>query len=295
MSISKYYIPFVFLTLLSCGEFEEKSSSMDDTPEVSVDQNQNINIELENTIFSIPSPLQIAMELSDSNSSFLSALLHDADQYEKYSSSFDKAMMLGIYGTDLAYCSVNELSGKSITYFSTMKKLADKLNIGFAINESLVERFSANIDDRDSVLVMASEAYVKIDEYLKENDNQDIATMVLMGGWIESMYIQSTALQSDTSEVNQLKLAHHKYALNHFITLLEKVGTGDRYWELQSMLGDVKKLYDEIPTTYEFKPSTTEATTQTTQINSTSSFDTDYGTMLEISNEFINLRNYYTK
>ena len=119
--------------------------------------------------------------------------------------------------------------------------------------------------------------------------------MVLMGGWIESMYIQSTALQSDTSEVNQLKLAHHKYALNHFITLLEKVGTGDRYWELQSMLGDVKKLYDDIPTTYEFKPSTTEATTQTTQINSTSSFDTDYGTMLEISNEFINLRNYYTK
>ncbi|MEC7062718.1 MAG: hypothetical protein VXW77_02010, partial [Bacteroidota bacterium] len=126
-------------------------------------------------------------------------------------------------------------------------------------------------------------------------DNQDIATMVLMGGWIESMYIQSTALQSDTSEVNQLKLAHHKYALNHFITLLEKVGTGDRYWELQSMLGDVKKLYDEIPSTYKFKPSTTEASTQTTQINSTSSFDTDYGTMLEISNEFINLRNYYTK
>ena len=109
------------------------------------------------------------------------------------------------------------------------------------------------------------------------------------------MYIQSTALQSDTAEVNQLKLAHHKYALNHFITLLEKVGTGDRYWELQSMLGDVKKLYDEIPTTYEFKPSTTEATAQTTQINSISSFDTDYGTMLEISNEFINLRNYYTK
>ena len=278
MSISKYYIPFVFLALLSCGEFEEKSSSMDDTPKVSVDQNQNINIELENAIFSIPSPVQIAMELSDSNSSFSSALLHDADQYEKYSSSFDKAMMLGIYGTDLAYCSVNELSGKSITYFSTMKKLADKLNIGFAINESLVERFSANIDDRDSVLVMASEAYVKIDEYLKENDNQDIASMVLMGGWIESMYIQSTALQSDTSEVNQLKYLK-----------------GDRYWELQSMLGNVKKLYDDIPTTYEFKPSTTEATTQTTQINSTSSFDTDYGTMLEISNEFINLRNYYTK
>ena len=43
---------------------------MDDTADVSVDQNQNINIELENTIFSIPSPVQIAMELSDSNSSF---------------------------------------------------------------------------------------------------------------------------------------------------------------------------------------------------------------------------------
>ena len=295
MSISKYYIPFVFLAFLSCGEFEEKSSSMDDTADVSADQNQNINIELENTIFSIPSPLQIAMELSDSNSSFSSALLHQTEKFENYSSSFDKSMMLGIYGTDLAYCSVNELSGKSMSYFSTMKKLADELNIGFAINESLVERFSTHIDDKDSVLVIASEAYVKVDEYLKENDNQDLATMVLLGGWIESMYIQSTTLQSDSTTENQLKLAHHKYALNHFITLLEKVGTGDHYWELQSMLGDIKKLYDEIPTTYEFKPSTTEATSQTTQINSISSFDTDYRTMLDISNEFINLRNYYTK
>ena len=68
MSISKFYIPFVFLAFLSCGEFEEKSSSMNDTVDVSV--HQNINIELENTIFSIPSPVQIAMELSDSNSSF---------------------------------------------------------------------------------------------------------------------------------------------------------------------------------------------------------------------------------
>ena len=54
--------------------------------------------------------------------------------------------------------------------------------------------------------------------------------------------------------MNQLKLAHHKYALNHFITLLEKVGTGDRYWELQSMLGDVKKLYDEIPKPMSLNP-----------------------------------------
>ena len=295
MSISKYYIPFVFLALLSCGEFKEKSSSLEDTAEAPVNQDQNINIELENTIFSIPSPVQIAMELSDSNRSFSSSLLHNPDQFENYSSSFDKAMMLGIYGTDLAYCSVNELSGKSMTYFGTMKKLADGLNVGFAINETLVERFSSNIDDKDSVLIIASEAYVKVDEYLKENDNNDMAAMVLLGGWIESMYIQSTTLLSDSTSENQLKLAHHKYALNHFITLLEKVGTGDQYWELQSMLSDVRKLFDEIPTTYEFKPSTTVAATKTTQINSTSSFDTDYRTMLEISNEFINLRNYYTK
>ena len=70
------------------------------------------------------------------------------------------------------------------------------------------------------MLVIASEVYVKADEYLKENDNQDIATMVLMEGGLR-MYIQSTALQSDTSEVNQLKLAHQN-ELNHFINLLKK-------------------------------------------------------------------------
>ena len=95
-----------------------------------------------------------------------------------------------------------------------------------------------------------------------------------------------------THNRKSIKLAHHKYALNHFITSL-KSGTGDQYWELQSMLGDIKN-YMMKSLHYVFKPSTT-TTSQTTQINSISSFDTDYRTMLEISNEFINLRNYYTK
>ena len=73
------------------------------------------------------------------------------------------------------------------------------------------------------------------------------------------------------------------------------MGSNDQFWELQSMLGDLSTLYKEIPTSYEYIPSVTNANSKTTNIMSKSSFKTDYITMKEIANEFINLRNYYIK
>ena len=292
----KYYL-FIFLglSILSCGEFEEKNPAPVENQQDDLKADEKINVDVDHTIFSIPSPVQIAMDLHDSEKGFSKALLHDISAAENYVTSFDKAIMLGIYGTDLAYCSVYENSTESLNYFGTMKKMADDLNASYALSESLIERLSKNLNNKDSLLTLASEAYVQIDEYLKENDNKDIAALVLAGGWIESMYFQSTELLADSSESNQLRLAQNKHTLEHFITLIEKVGSNDQFWELQSMLGDLSTLYKEIPTSYEYIPSVTDANSKTTNIMSKSSFETDYITMKEIANEFINLRNYYIK
>ncbi len=298
MRYQSIYIVFLLFSFTSCGDFKEKSSSEKNSEEkeiVSIDPEEKINLELGNSFFSIPSPVQIAMDLEMNGNPFQAELLHDPESYQKYSSEFSKSLIMGIYGTNLAYCSVYGKTSEAMKYFGSMKKMADELNAGYAFNESLLERFSNNIDNKDSLLSLTSDAFLEIDAYLKDNNNHDIAAIALAGGWIESMYLQSSALQSDTSKKMQMKLAHNKHTLQHFINLIDKIGTSDDFWELKEMFEDVNILYSEVKNDYTYVAPVTMKSSKTTIIKSKSSFLINLETSNQIAKEFINLRNFYTE
>ena len=291
------YIVFLIVFVSSCGDFEEKKLSKEpkEIKIVDINTDKNISLELGNSFFSIPSPVQIAMDLQEGNKPFSPQLLHDPETLESYNSEFSKSLILGIYATDLAYCAVYGNTTQAMKYFSSMKKMADELNASYAINESLLERFSNNMDNKDSLLSLASDAFLEIDAYLKDNNNHDVAAIVLAGGWIESMYLQSNCLKSDTSEAMQMKLAENKYTLHHFITLIDKIGTSDDYWELKEMFEDLNSIYNEISSNYTYEAPLTNSQKKTTTIKSNSSFITSIEISNQIAEEFINLRKFYTE
>lgn len=296
MKYQSIYIVFLILILSACGDFKEKPSEEKPTIEkVKVDPGKKINLELGNSFFSIPSPVQIALDLEKSNQPFIPELLHDPEAYQKYTSEFSKSLIMGIYGTDLAYCSVYGKTSEAMKYFGAMKKMADELNASYAFNESLLDRFSNNIDNKDSLLTLTSDAYHEIDAYLKDNNNHDIAAIALAGGWMESMYLQANSLKTDTSYKMQMKLAQNKYTIQHFIDLIGKIGSSDDYWELKEMFEDVNAVYADVKNDYSYQPPVTNSQKRTTTIQSKSSFVTNLEISNQIAKEFINLRNFYTE
>jgi hypothetical protein len=173
--------------------------------------------------------------------------------------------------------------------------MADELNASYAFNESLLDRFSNNIDNKDSLLTLTSDAYHEIDAYLKDNNNHDIAAIALAGGWMESMYLQANSLKTDTSNKMQMKLAQNKYTIQHFIDLIGKIGSSDDYWELKEMFEDVNAVYTDVKNNYSYQPPVTNSQKRTTTIQSKSSFVTNLEISNQIAKEFINLRNFYTE
>tara|TARA_B100001093_G_C26834079_1_gene1017535 strand:- start:247 stop:1137 length:891 start_codon:yes stop_codon:yes gene_type:complete len=296
MRYRSIYIVFLIVFVSSCGDFEEKpSDNQTETEKLEINPGEKISLEVGNSFFSIPSPVQIAMELQDGGKPFNPELLHNPESLENYNSEFSKSLTLGIYATDLAYCAVYGNTTQAMKYFSSMKKMADQLNASYAINESLLERFSNNMDNKDSLLSLASDAYLEIDAYLKDNNNHDVAAVVLAGGWIESMYLQSNNFKSDSSEAMQMNLAENKYTLHHFIKLIDKIGTSDDYWELKEMFVDLNSIYEEISSNYTYVAPETNSQKKTTTIKSNSSFVTSLEISNQIAEEFINLRKFYTE
>jgi hypothetical protein len=101
----------------------------------------------------------------------------------------NKHCYLVLYGSDLSYVRLFEQIQLAINYLSSIKKLCDAIEIPEDQGSRAIQRMEKNIDNKDSLLQIISETYASADSYLKDNDRGNTATLVILGGWIESLYI----------------------------------------------------------------------------------------------------------
>ncbi|MFT6678846.1 MAG: hypothetical protein ACJAZG_001519, partial [Granulosicoccus sp.] len=173
--------------------------------------------------FSIPSPIEMAGLIKGSGSKYNADLLNDIRNRDKYTSSYSKAINLGIYGADLSYTSVFNRNQESILYMSSAKQLADELGVSAAFNSDVMNRIEENVDNRDSLLGIISETFYILDAYLKENNRSSVSAQVISGGWIEGLYIAACVYEDDEAKSPELitRIVDQKYALDDLIALVE--------------------------------------------------------------------------
>jgi hypothetical protein len=183
-------------------------------------------------IFSIPSPVQTAFLIKDVGVPFNSDYVNPAENVANYSSNFSKALNLGVYGADLGYLTIYEQTDGALKYLKSVRGLSKELGLEGAFDEKLAERFSSNIGNQDSMLVFVSDAYRNSDKYLKDNDKNHIAALVLAGGWIESMYIAADAAISSNNSLLIERLGDQKNPLASLIKMIGQYNNDSDYEDL---------------------------------------------------------------
>jgi hypothetical protein len=292
-----YFLGFiVFFTNCESAE-KEADNSNNDTENVddNLPENQNLDITIGGSIFSIPSPIQTAMYIKDAGAEFDAEALNSFDNAENYSTDFLKAFNLGIYGTDLGYAAIYENNDLSIRYLKTVREMAEYIGLENAFNDGLIERFSNNMGVKDSMMVLVSEAYKETDLYLKENNKDDVAALVLAGGWIEAMYIACRSVKDDNNQQIANRIAEQKTALESLITMLGQLATSDDYLDLTAELEELYSIFDEIEYAYEYVPSVTDASTKTTIIKSKREITKTDDLINNIISKLMEIRNEYTQ
>ncbi|MCB0763352.1 MAG: hypothetical protein KDB84_01505, partial [Flavobacteriales bacterium] len=127
-----------------------------------------------NIFYNIPSPMETAALLKKAGAEYNSKILNDVKNVDKYTAASKQALNLGVYGADLSYASVFNHTQESMFFTSCSKKLADRLGVSSAFNDSTIELMQKHQNDRDALLDVISETYWGVDAYLKENDRDNI-------------------------------------------------------------------------------------------------------------------------
>ena len=252
--------------LLASGCNGDNTKKTDDV--ATVDSTQTAIINISGEIFSIPSPIQTALLIKGSGAGYNKGVLNDPHKSSQYSTNFSKALNLGIFGADLGYVTIYDQSQDAIGYLNAAKKLSDGLGISAAFDAATIDRFTKNLGNKDSMLVLVGVAYRASDAYLKSNDRNDVSGLVLAGGWVESLYFTTDIYKTKPKEEVMLRIAEQKLSLQSLIKLLTPYYSQPEYTKFIDNLYDLSTVYDGVNFKYTYIAPTTDAAKKMTTINS---------------------------
>lgn len=253
------------IAIASCGTSDTTEDPITNVDPDVLDTASGIVATINGKIFSIPSPFQTADLIKKSGAPYNADLLNSPANTVNYSTKFNKALNLGIYGADLGYATMYDNNNEALSYLSSVEQLSKELDMGGAFSESIMDRFSENMGNQDSMLVIVSDAYQAGDEYLKNNERDQEAGLILTGGWIEALYFATATLEAKKDQNLINRIGEQKTTLDNLIEMLEQYNNEESYANLITELRDLFFEFDNVEYTYSYvKPETDEAKQLTT-------------------------------
>jgi hypothetical protein len=198
--------------------------------------------------YSLPSPIETAMILKKAGAKYNEEILNSVDNTSRYNTNKSMALNLGIYSTDLSYSSLFDQTQSTIKFMTASKKMAEGLGILNAIDNSIIKRLEENVNNRDVILDIISETLLNTNSNLEENDRVAVGSIILVGGWIEGLYIATTLVEDSKSTENELvnRIIDQKLSLTTVINLLNQNKDNP---DIKSVLEDINAInliYKEV-------------------------------------------------
>lgn len=278
--------PFLLALFASCGGTNESTqdSDVEAAIEKEIDSTSSTLVKFNNVVFSVPSPYQFAFFIKELGISYNKENLNSTKNISSYSSSFKKAVNMGVYGTDLAYLNIYEQIPDAISYFSVLKILANDIGISNAFDQSTIQRIEKNMGNKDSLLYILSNTYRKADAFLKDNDRNANAVLILAGGWIESLYILTKVSSEKPSDKIFQRIAEQKHPLDNLIKIMSPYyNNSSEHVAMTDQLIELAYEFDGVEYKYEFKPPTHDKEKKLTIVNSVSTIKIDQDQVKKIA------------
>jgi len=257
-----------------------------------VNDNKANLFKINDRLFSIPSPVQVSMLIKEKNIGFNKDLLNRTTKQTNYTTTYKQAINLGVYGANLAYLNIYEQFSDAGIYFSVAKSLAKELGITSFFDEPTISRIESNQNNRDSLLFITSNMFRDADGFLVNNERNEVAVMILAGGWIESIYLLTHVASLKDPEI-QARIGEQKHPLDNLIEIMRPYygNQSNEYDKLLESLVELATIFDGITMEYEFIQPEVDIQKRTTTIKSKTKIAINEYQLKTITEKITTLRN----
>jgi len=206
---------------------------------------------MEEIVQNISSPIEMAAIIKDLGVPFSSQHLSKISTEDRYSTSFNMALSLGILGADLGYLNVYEKTGTSVNYLSAINKLADGLRVSQFFDFNTLKRLATGSTNIDSLMFLSVHSFNQMDEHLRNTDRNNLSALMIAGAWIEGMYFATQVVNQTKDDFLAEYIAEQKITLNNLMVILKNFANDPEFAKLIKELELIKSEFDKVRITYE--------------------------------------------
>jgi hypothetical protein len=192
-------IPVLCLSLAVACDTPATNNASSDT--ANVKDSATSQSEADETHNTLPSPLHIARMFRSAGLKYLPEITSPADKVASYTTTISRALNMGIYSSDLAYCTLNKQSNESQKYLKNIRTLADQINLGKIFAQTgLYDRFNSNLNKEDSLTSIITDIQFQTDALLEQNEQNHLYGILFSGAWVESMHLGGEVYRKEPNE-----------------------------------------------------------------------------------------------
>ncbi|MES2567503.1 MAG: hypothetical protein V4565_11585 [Bacteroidota bacterium] len=238
--------------MVSCGDKPSEEIAEEVTTETPKDTtpitvNEETKFKFDFAIANIPSPVGSVNELSSWGVDYNNGLLVDSKKQLAANSEFHKAVALGIYNIDMSYAMVNNKGEDVLKYMKTVVKTSEELGLKGAVDQMVGKRAEKNLGNKDSLLAILDEIFIKSDSYLRTNERVYTASAVFAGSWVESLYLTCKIAESINDPANKEKAYKHLWDQRFYLkNLTELLNDYKDKKECAALNDELKKIHADI-------------------------------------------------
>lgn len=223
--LSYCLIIFLLLVTPSCKPKEKEKDSFEPVFSTYSNDSSGLNVPvIKNEIFyGILTPVEICAIFNRLGVPHDNSILNPSSLRNQYLSSSKASINTGIYGVDFGYLKVFGVGQDMIDYMVTIREMSNKLGIPDSYLTEPIKRVENDISDPDTILNLMNDAFIKMELHLRESGRESTAGLMVMGGWVEAMYISTQLVYNPSkpdAEVVQ-KIAEQKYTLTSLLSFLK--------------------------------------------------------------------------
>jgi hypothetical protein len=247
-------ILLINMLMYGCQSTDQKTQTDEASPdslELSLEASDEVFLQsTKSLLYNMFLPCEMVYLFEKTDHEFNPDLINPLDNTTNYNTTTKKSLNIGVMGVDMGYLNMNDQTKGIKDYALAIRDLAKSLGIP-------EEHVSRGIDyvgnyqmSEDSLFKITCELFEIADSYLHQNRRESTAALIVVGGWIEAMYISLNLYDSANDEVMQ-KIGRQKYSLNSMITLMNMYQNDPHVMHYLVMLRSLKKIYDNIELFYE--------------------------------------------
>ncbi|MCI5057786.1 MAG: hypothetical protein MRY83_16845 [Flavobacteriales bacterium] len=240
------------------AEFQGGDDEFDDFDEVSESTTISLSDQaLEAVIKSIPSPLEFSDKLVILNAEFNDKIIAKRASAEDFIGSHNKAIVMGIYGTDLSYINIFKENLTAAQYYSSVVNIAEDLRVDQFFNLETIDKLKSNEGNKEKVLEIIRSGYRDIHNYLKEQQRDEISLLMLYGSWLESLYLTLSVHNQQQIDLSEM-IGDQKITVDKLLAIFKNYKSDKKIQEIIAFLNTMKETYQSVSISYEYDDSYTE-------------------------------------